>query len=246
MPQLSIIPLLNFVKINAKFPDVVFQGTKRTKGLQIIYTLLSKQYARILTAEKNLLIFPETLSKIKEYLTDKFDSKKHSYGDHRQGVSSLTIQDKNNFETYVFIISTLNDNSNINILSYNDVDFTSWLGGVVQKDDDIHISVQYNLTENEVIHLLDLFNFVIELTNLKDFELIYCNSNETSKNLQKNITSSGLLIIDISSIRKYLVQATERKEHFRWQFCGPGRTILRKIKVKNTTVKQYVRRGKRI
>jgi hypothetical protein len=243
----SDIPLLNSLHSNLKFPDTVFQTKRKSKRFQVIYSLLSKQYAENILLHKNLLINADTFFKIKEYLNEHPRRGTHHNDKNKSNLTTLTIQNGKVYYTYILILSFFNGNINFNILSFKETALFSWLGGIFQNTDDIYISVQYNLTENEAIQLFDLFNFITELITLKKFEQIYCNhSGSSSLTGQSNIIKSDLLQIDLSVIREYIMPATQRREHYRWQFCGPGRTILKRIKVKETMVKEYTRRGKRI
>lgn len=243
----SDIPFLNLLHSNPKFPDTIFQTKRKSKGLQVIYSLLSKQYAGNILRHKNLLINEDTFYKVTEYLSEHRRSKTTQDYQYKDNLTTLTIQSGKVFYTYVLILSSFNGNINFNILSFRETSLFSWLGGIFQNTDDVHISVQHNLTENEAIQLFDIFNFIMELTTLQRFEQIFCNHSDNAPLTgQTNIIKSDLLQIDLSIIREYIMPATQRREHYRWQFCGPGRTILRRIKVKETTVKEYTRRGKRI
>lgn len=248
MFQIHDIPLINYVEVHSELPNSFFKISRKSKKLPIIYSLLSKQYANYLLTQKKFLISQGTLLQLKEYLSERLKGEKFLFKIPEVWVRTLTIPNERGCETYIFILTTLDGNKTINILKYQDVKLISWLGGVIQEDNDVHISVQHNLSEDAVVQLFNLFDFFLQLSNLKDFERIFCHPlKASSKNsIQKNIPSTNLLQIDISNIREYIVPAIERKEHYRWQFCGPGRTILKLVKVRRTIVKEYIRKGKRI
>lgn len=83
--------------------------------------------------------------------------------------------------------------------------------------------------------------------SLKSFDRIIAKAHEDQIQVVQNISiPQDLIRLDISNIRDYLIPKVNRKEHYRWQFCGPGRTILRHIKVKEAYVKEHIRKGKRI
>jgi hypothetical protein len=135
----------------------------------------------------------------------------------------------------------------LDILIYEKYDLSSWISGVFYGSNNMHITVSYNLNENDIVHHLNLFQNFIVLKNLKSFDRIISSLNEKIITREKApITLIDLTNIDLSYVREYLVPTINRREHFRWQFCGPGRTILRQVKVQASIVKSHLRKGKRL
>jgi hypothetical protein len=159
----------------------------------------------------------------------------------------ITIPRNNSFVTYQYFI-TVNDKQVIaNIIQYANTEVVTWLGALVKEDGTIHISVSYNLTDEVINQQFDQLFLILELQNLRDFQKIECGPSDDKKGTSDlGNQNTDVLELDISLIREYNVPQTERKEHFRWQLCGPGRSILRHVRVRKTIVRQHTKKGKRI
>jgi hypothetical protein len=248
---LSEIPLFKYIQTYNRLPNVNFgdKERKHKKKYPFLYSMLSNQYSKQVIASKNYYISSNTLSQIQTYL-DRFQDKVEILNIFKNTtLFSLTITGylSESLTTYIFIVTPFNNSLVLDILIYEKLDLSSWISGVFYDSNNMHITVSYNSNENDIVHHLNLFQYFLMLKTLKSFDRIFSSGNENvlSREQTPN-TFIDLTHIDLSYIREYLVPITNRREHYRWQFCGPGRTILRQVKVQASIVKSHLRKGKRL
>jgi predicted 3-demethylubiquinone-9 3-methyltransferase (glyoxalase superfamily) len=245
----TVIPFLNFIKTQGKFPPHNFTiENKKSRRLPVFYSLISHDYSKRLLSVNNYIITDETITKLQKALENDDVNRINAFKFGKSFATSLSIKNQDHIDTYLITLFVLNGNKSINIIRYQNTDLKNWLGGVFENESDLHLSVMYNLNNEERIRFFNLFALFIELKNLKEFDRIICKPNLTGNNNSLNGETEGLNVfnIDLSYLREYFIPTSNRREHYRWQFCGPGRTILRQVKVKETIVKEYTRKGKRI
>lgn len=251
MITLSEIPLFKYIEIYNRLPNVNFgdKERKHKKKYPFLYSMLSNQYSKQILCSNNYYISSNTLKNIQTYL-DRFQNKVEIHNIFKNTtVFSLTIKGyiSESLKTYIFIVTPLNYSLVLDILIYEKLDLSSWISGVFYDSNNMHITVSFNLNENDIVHHLDLFQYFLILKSLKSFDRIISSVNENVLLHEQNPnTFIDLTRIDLSYIREYLVPITNRREHYRWQFCGPGRTILRRVKVQASLVKSHLRKGKRL
>ena len=249
MQTITTIPFLDFIKTQGKFPPHNFSiEKKRSRRLPVFYSLISHDYSKRLLSVNNYIITDETITKLQKALENDDVNRINAFKFSKSFATSLSIKNQDHIETYLITLFVLNGNKSINIIRYQNTDLKNWLGGVFENESDLHLSVMYNLNDEERIRFFNLFALFIELKNLKEFDRIICTPNLTGNNNSLNGETESLNVfnIDLSNLREYFIPTSNRREHYRWQLCGPGRTVLRQLKVKETIVKEYTRKGKRI
>ena len=251
MIYISQIPLFKYIEVNHKLPNVYFSdlSKKHSKKYALLYSLLSIQYPKqILTAENYYISF-EALNKLQEYLNRyevKYEKKHDLINTH---ICTLTLPSsiKDIYYTHVFISSKINNSQILDILTYNNINLYNWLSGVFYSNNEIHISASYNLDDENMSYVLSMYDFIKKLKSLNYFEQITATDNNYVLSSSKETGSvSNIIHLDLSNTREYLIPSITRREHYRWQLCGPGRSILRNVKVQSTRVKSHIRKGKRI
>ena len=244
------IPFLEFIIKNQKFPAYNFtRENKKLKKIRLIYSLLSADYIKDLSQSTSYFFSDITYDDLQKKI-EILKNNENRYLLKKQEVitTTVSIPKLNYVDTYVFIFLLVNNKPSINILQYHNTDLISWLGGIIENENDIHVSVKYNIDNDEIFRIIKLFYFFLEIKNIQNFETIICKPSQNDRNQVAEIEKSIFNIrrIDTSNLRDYFVPSFNRKEHFRWQMCGPGRTILKQVKIRETNVKEYIRKGKRI
>jgi hypothetical protein len=251
MISFSQIPLFKHIETNEGLPNVYFgeMNKKHSKKYPFLYSSLSKMYFDKILKSNNYYVSFDTFQIIKNHI-DKIEVNDDTeFKSDNTNIFTLTIPSsiKEIYNTYVFISTKIKEGKIIDILTYGNINLSNWLSGVLYNKNDIHISVSYNLIESDISFILSLYNSIIKLKSLNYFEQVPGKANNHIFSHNKNtISADNLIHLDLSNIREYLIPSIVRREHYRWQFCGPGRSILRKVKVQSTLVKSHTRKGKRL
>src|SRR6185312_3462860 len=185
MQAIPNIPFLDFIKTQGKFPPHHFSiENKKSRRLPVFYSLISHDYSKQLLSVNHYIITDETITKIQKALENDNPNRINAFKFIESFVSSLSIRNEDYIETYLITLFLLNGNRSINIIRYQNIDLKNWLGGVFENENDLHLSVRYNLSDEGSIRFFNLFSLFIELKNLKEFEKIICTPNLTAN---KNI-----------------------------------------------------------
>lgn len=251
MSAISEIPIFNYIQKNDCLPIVNFGELNRKHKIKypFLYKILSTQICKNVFSAKNYFIELSSFSFIQDYLNSnhcEFEEF-HTFKDTSLFTLTIPALKADSLITNIIIVTTINNKIVLDILSFSNIDLLTWLSGVLYDKNQMHITVSYNLNETKSLEVLNLFHFVSRLMSLKKYDRLLVSNTTNQINSEKIVdTEKYLTHIDISNIREYLIPSTKRREHYRWQYCGPGRTILRHIKVQSSVVKNHIRKGKRL
>ena len=251
MINISQIPLFKYIEVNDILPNVYFSdlNKKHSKKYALLYSLLSRQYPKQILSAENYYISFDALNQIQDHLNRhevKYEIN-HKFINTYIFTITLPSSIKDIYYTHVFISSKINDSQILDILTYNNLNLHNWLSGVFYENNEIHISASYNLGDDNMSYVLSMYDFIKKLKALNYFEQKTTTINNNVLPISKKTDSvNNLIHLDLSNTREYLIPSITRREHYRWQFCGPGRSILRNVKVQSTRVKSHIRKGKRI
>lgn len=251
MTTISEIPIFQYVQTNNSLPIINFGDlTRKHKNkYPFLYKILSTQFCNNLLSAKNYFIESSSFLFVQNHLNSYHSEFEEFYTFKSTALFTLTTPSirKDTLITNIIIVTPINNSLVLDILSYANTELLTWLSGLLYDSNQMHITVSYNLNESQSIEILNLFHFILRLMALKTFDKLTASKNINFVKSDKRKAPDNFLIhIDVSNVREYLIPSTNRREHYRWQFCGPGRTILRHIKVQSSIVKYHIRKGKRL
>lgn len=158
----SEIPVIKFIELKKSLPEVNFRkyNGKGKKIISFLYSMLSNVIAKQIFSSKHFFTSSQTLVNIQSYLND------HQYEvnglQFLNSTSVFTITTYSSFfQTSMFIITPVTNGWVLDVLTYKNLELSSWISGVFEDKSNMYLKIAYNINEVESINLLNLYGLII-------------------------------------------------------------------------------------